>query len=124
MNKKYLALLLAVSLGLVACGGSDSSDPIVETPDQSGEDSDEEADDSSGDEGESSNEVATIYGPYSTGSTSEPVAVYFDLDTQTQVTLTEEEAAIDTTWDIGFKRTSVFLNTAQETPVSLSLIHI
>ena len=43
MNKKYLALLLAVSLGLVACGGSDSSDPIVETPDQSGEDSDEEA---------------------------------------------------------------------------------
>jgi len=119
MNKKYLALLLAVSLGLVACGGSDSSDPIVETPDQSGEDSDEEADDSSGDEGESSNEVATIYGPYSTGSTSEPVAVYFDLDTQTQVTLTEEEAAIDTTWDIGFKRTSVFLNTAQETPVSV-----
>ena len=56
MNKKYLALLLAVSLGLVACGGSDSSDPIVETPDQSGEDSDEEADDSSGDEGESSAE--------------------------------------------------------------------
>ena len=119
MNKTYLALLLAMTLGLVACGGSDSSDPIVETPDQSGEDSSDEVDDGSGDEGESSNEVATIYGPYSTGSTSEPVAVYFDLDTQTQVTLTEEEAASDTTWDIGFKRTSVFLNTAQEAPVSI-----
>ena len=32
---------------------------------------------------------------------------------------TDEEAASDTQWDIGFKRTSVFLNTHQETPVSL-----
>jgi hypothetical protein len=88
MNKTYLALLLAMTLGLVACGGSDSSDPIVETPDQGGEDSGDGSDDSAGDEGGNSNEVATIYGPYGTGSTSEPVAVYFDLDTQTQVTLT------------------------------------
>ena len=49
MNKTYLALLLAMTLGLVACGGSDSSDPIVETPDQSGEDSSDEVDDGSGD---------------------------------------------------------------------------
>jgi len=115
MNKTYLALLLAMTLGLVACGGSNSQDTQVETPDET-------SDDSSGDSGDGSdsgNEVATIYGPFSTGSTSEPVAVYFDLDTQSQVTLTEEEALTDTTWDIGFKRTSVFLNTQQETPVSV-----
>ncbi|MCP4233989.1 MAG: hypothetical protein GY770_10480, partial [Aestuariibacter sp.] len=55
-----------------------------------------------------------IYGPYSTGSTSEPVTVYFDLDTQSTVELTDEEAASDTTWDIAFRRTKVWLNTAQE----------
>ena len=115
MNKTYLALLLAMTFGLTACGSSSSDDTPVETPD--------EVTDGSGDSGDGSsdgeNEEATIYGPFSTGSTSEPVAVYFDLDTQTQLTLTEEEAATDTTWDIGFKRTNVFLNTNQETAVSL-----
>ena len=115
MNKTYLALLLAMTFGLTACGSSSSDDTSVETPD--------EVTDGSGDSGDGSsdgeNEEATIYGPFSTGSTSEPVAVYFDLDTQTQLTLTEEEAAADTMWDIGFKRTSVFLNTHQDTPVRL-----
>ncbi len=115
MNKTYLALLLAMTFGLTACGGSSSDDTPVETPDEV-TDGSGGSDDGSSDGG---NEEATIYGPYSTGSTSEPVAVYFDLDTQTQLTLTDEEAATDTAWDIGFKRTNVFLNTHQDTQVSL-----
>ncbi|APD95135.1 hypothetical protein BM523_14600 [Alteromonas mediterranea] len=115
MNKTYLALLLAMTFGLTACGGSSSDDTPVETPDEV-TDGSGGSDDGSSDGG---NEEATIFGPYSTGSTSEPVAVYFDLDTQTQLTLTDEEAATDTAWDIGFKRTNVFLNTHQDTPVSL-----
>lgn len=115
MNKTYLALLLAMTFGLTACGSSSSDDTSVETPDEVTDGSgDSDAGSSDGE-----NEEATIYGPFSTGSTSEPVAVYFDLDTQTQLTLTEEEAAADTMWDIGFKRTSVFLNTHQDTPVRL-----
>ena len=115
MNKTYLALLLAMTFGLTACGSSSSDDTSVETPDEVTDGSgDSDAGSSDGE-----NEEGTIYGPFSTGSTSEPVAVYFDLDTQTQLTLTEEEAATDTTWDIGFKRTNVFLNTNQETAVSL-----
>ena len=115
MNKTYLALLLAMTFGLTACGSSSSDDTLVETPDEVTDGSgDSDAGSSDGE-----NEEGTIYGPFSTGSTSEPVAVYFDLDTQTQLTLTEEEAATDTTWDIGFKRTNVFLNTNQETAVSL-----
>ena len=115
MNKTYLALLLAMTFGLTACGCSSSDDTPVETPDEV-TDGSGGSDDGSSDGG---NEEATIYGPYSTGSTSEPVAVYFDLDAQTQLTLTDEEAATDTAWDIGFKRTNVFLNTHQDTPVSL-----
>ena len=115
MNKTYLALLLAMTFGLTACGSSSSDDTSVETPDEVTDGSgDSDAGSSDGE-----NEEGTIYGPFSTGSTSEPVAVYFDLDTQTQLTLTEEEAAADTMWDIGFKRTSVFLNTHQDTPVRL-----
>jgi hypothetical protein len=115
MNKTYLALLLAMTFGLTACGSSSSDDTSVETPDEVTDGSgDSDAGSSDGE-----NEEGTIYGPFSTGSTSEPVAVYFDLDTQTQLTLTEEEAATDTTWDIGFKRTNVFLNTHQDTPVRL-----
>ena len=115
MNKTYLALLLAMTFGLTACGSSSSDDTSIETPDEVTDGSgDSDAGSSDGE-----NEEGTIYGPFSTGSTSEPVAVYFDLDTQTQLTLTEEEAATDTTWDIGFKRTNVFLNTNQETAVSL-----
>ncbi|WP_218309287.1 HmuY family protein [Alteromonas antoniana] len=119
MNKTYLALLLAISLGLTACGGSSDPDTSTTPPDSSeGDDSGEDT----GDDGDSSDgniEEGTVFGPFSTGSTSDPVAVYFDLDTQTEVSLTEEEAATDTTWDIAFKRTSVFVNTHQETPVSV-----
>lgn len=115
MNKTYLALLLAISLGLTACGGSSDPDTSVINPEPSeGDDSGDDDDNDSG-----TTEEGTVFGPFSTGSTSEPVAVYFDLDTQSQVSLTEEEAGTDTTWDIAFKRTSVFVNTHQATPVSV-----
>lgn len=59
-----------------------------------------------------------IYGPLSTGSVSEPVFAYFDLETMTEITLTEEEASSNTEWDIAFKRSGVYLNSANEAPVS------
>lgn len=61
-----------------------------------------------------------IFGPYSTGSISESNFVYFDLDTASVVELTEEEAATDTSWDVAFKRTNVYLNANNaSTPVSV-----
>jgi len=60
-----------------------------------------------------------IFGPFTTGSSSEPLFAYFDLNTQSLVTLTDEEAATDTQWDIAFKRTGVYLNEVQDTPVSV-----
>lgn len=54
--------------------------------------------------------VDTIYGPYSTGTVSEPSFVYFDLETMTTVELTDDEAATDTQWDVAFKRSGVYLN--------------
>lgn len=59
-----------------------------------------------------------IHGPLATGSSSAPVYAYFDLETGTQLTLTEAEAAENSAWDIAFRRTSVFLNTHAENTVS------
>ena len=120
MKHTQLAWLIALSLGLAACGGSSSdSSTDVDTGVGTDDSTDSGTDDTDSGTDDTSNEEGSIYGPFSTGTTSAPVAVYFDLDTQSQVTLTDEEAASDTQWDIGFKRTSVFLNTHQETPVSL-----
>jgi hypothetical protein len=45
---------------------------------------------------------------------------YFDLETLSAIELTDEEAAIDTTWDIAFKSTSVYVNTNDsDNPVGL-----
>lgn len=93
MKKQTLSLAIISALTLSACGGSSGS---------SSADSDDTA----------------IYGPLSTGSVSEPAFAYFDLDTMTQVELTETEAETNTVWDIAFKRTGVYLNNAQATPVS------
>lgn len=117
MNKTYLAILLTLSLAVTACGGSDNKSPL-ETPDETNTGTDE-GNDSGNSDDDNGSDIGAIYGPYSTGTTSEPVAVYFDLDTQSVVSLTESEAQTNTVWDIGFKRTSVFLNTHQETPVSV-----
>ena len=64
-------------------------------------------------------EEGKVYGPYSTGSVSEPSFVYFDLETLSEVSLTEEEAATNTVWDVAFKRSGIYLNAANsEAPVS------
>lgn len=60
-----------------------------------------------------------IFGPFSTGSSQESHFAYFDLNTQSLLELTAEEAATNTEWDIAFKRTGVYLNEAQDTPVSV-----
>nr|QXF14451.1 hypothetical protein KPDKLGBK_00022 [uncultured bacterium] len=83
-NTLTYAAVLAATLGLTACDSDDN---------------------------ESSTSVES-YGPYSTGSSSEPVSVYFDLETMSEVSATED-------WDIEFNRTSIFLNTVGNTPVSM-----
>jgi hypothetical protein len=104
---KFSPLLLPATLALLlsACGGSGSSD-------------------STNDEGstppaEEVNNDNEVYGPFSTGSASEPATVYYDLETQSTLELSDEDAASNTQWDIAFRRTKVWLNTAQEAPVSV-----
>lgn len=53
-----------------------------------------------------------------TGTTAEPVMVYYDLDTATELLLTEAEAETNQEWDIAFKRTKIFLNRYAATPVT------
>lgn len=102
MDFKATLLISAFSLSLVACGGNGSS---------SDTDTDIDTD--------TDTEESTIYGPYSTGTTSEPETVYFDLDTMTTVDITDDDASSNTTWDIAFQRTSIWLNTYQDTAVSM-----
>lgn len=54
----------------------------------------------------------------STGSVAEPVTVYYDLDTEQALTLTDAEAETNGEWDIAFNRTKVLLNRFAETPVA------
>lgn len=85
---------LAFCLFLTACGGSSSSEVSPEpTP--------------------TPTLVPTqgiVSGPHSTGSVSEPVFVYYDLDNKMVVELTSVQAENDTTWDVAFKRSGVYLN--------------
>lgn len=75
---------------------------------------------SSGSDSTTVDDVATdtIYGPYATGSVSEPNFVYFDLETMSAVDLTDIEAESNTVWDVAFKRSGVYLNANTDTPVS------
>lgn len=100
MNKKLTFIALAfATLGLTACG-SDSSDDTVVIDDPV--------------------VVDEIQGPFSTGTAQARTYAYFDLDTLSLVELTQEQAATDTTWDIAFKGTGVYLNVNDsDTPVSL-----
>ena len=108
-NKNLIETLKLTSLALcallTACGGSDDvvkevvveevpvvveEVPVVTKPTQ-----------------------GAIYGPHATtNATGDAAAVYayFDLDTQTTVELSEEEASTNTVWDIAFNRTKVYLN--------------
>lgn len=69
-------------------------------------------------------EEGVIYGPYSTGTSSEPSSVYFDFETGTVVELTDEAAATDSQWDVAFKRTNVSLNTHNDNIVGTYLTAI
>tara|TARA_R110001592_G_scaffold229745_1_gene486413 strand:+ start:2048 stop:3163 length:1116 start_codon:yes stop_codon:yes gene_type:complete len=102
MKISYLASLGAVML-LTACGGSSSGDSSVEP--------------SPSEPATPVAEEGTIFGPFSTGTTSEPVRVYFDLDTGEVVELTDEEATDNSVWDIAFQRTKVYLNTHSDNSV-------
>jgi hypothetical protein len=58
-----------------------------------------------------------VSGPHSTGSVSEPVFVYYDLETKAVIELTTEQAATNTVWDVAFKRSGIFLNQHGENTV-------
>jgi hypothetical protein len=100
-NKGFKLTSLALCVLLTACGGSSSNDttpvPVPEpvpVPDPA----------------PTASVQGAISGPHSTGSVSEPVFVYYDLDTKTVINLTTEQAETDTDWDIAFKRSGVYLN--------------
>ncbi|UUO23327.1 hypothetical protein FGD67_08955 [Colwellia sp. M166] len=106
LNQKFKLTSLALCVLLTACGGGGSSseettsEPTTPTTPTTPEPTTPTAP-TQGD----------IIGPHSTGSTSEPVLVYYDLDAKAVVELaTEEEAAANTVWDIAFKRTNIYLN--------------
>jgi len=91
---KFKLSSLAICVLLTACGGGSSSkenkpEPIPEptAPTQ-----------------------GAIVGPHSTGSVSEPLYVYFDIDNKAVIELTSAQASTNTEWDIAFKRSGVYLN--------------
>lgn len=63
--------------------------------------------------------MPTSYGPYSTGTSSAPKFVYFDLETGTTLALTEEQAQTNDDWDLAFNRTKIYLNNQATVPVSM-----
>lgn len=87
---------LALCLVLSACGGSSSTTDTSPEPTPTPE--------------PTAPTQGQIFGPNSTGSVSEPVFVYFDLDNKALVELTSEQAATNTEWDIAFKRSGIYLN--------------
>lgn len=102
MKISYLVSLSTVLL-LTACGGSSSSsDSVDASPTEPTTPVVEEG---------------TVVGPFSTGTTAEPIRVYFDLDAGEALLLTDEEAAQNSAWDIAFQRTKVYLNTHSENSV-------
>lgn len=102
MKISYLVSLSTVLL-LTACGGSSSSSDSVDA--------------SPTEPTTPVVEVGTVVGPFSTGTTAEPIRVYFDLDAGEALLLTDEEAAQNSAWDIAFQRTKVYLNIHSENSV-------
>jgi len=99
MNNAFKLSVVALSLALAACGSSSSdSTPEVVEPEVPTTPTEPEV------------VQGEIWGPFNTGTSSEPVRVYWDLDTDSAVELTAEEAATDTTWDIAFERYRLYLN--------------
>ncbi|WP_159819068.1 HmuY family protein [Colwellia sp. 20A7] len=97
LNTTFKLSSIALCVLLTACGGSSSNDSTPEvTPDPVPT--------------PTAPTQGDISGPHSTGSVSEPAFVYYDLDNKVVVDLTAEQAETDTTWDIAFKRSGVYLN--------------
>jgi len=96
INQPLTLTALTLSTLLMACGGSDSNsdvtvDPVV-TP------------------ATTDPIQGNIIGPLSTGTISESMFAYYDLDTKTTIELTSEEALTNTEWDVAFKRSGIYLN--------------
>ncbi len=108
MKQTLKLSVVALSLALTACSSSDDDDdPVVEEPVVTPEPQPEPV------------VQGEIMGPFATGSSAEPVRVYFDLDTNSVVELTAEEAATNDVWDVAFERYRVFLNSNNaDNPVS------
>ena len=100
LNPTFKLTSLALCVLLTACGGSSDkkTEPVV-------------------DENKAPTQ-GVIFGPHSTGSMSESVFVYFDLDTNAVVELTTDQAAPDTQWDIAFKLSGVYLNQHSDNAVT------
>ena len=112
MNNLFKLSVLSLALTLAACG-SDNDDKDVNTEDtktdtQQTTDTDTNTDTDSGTDADV--EQGAIYGPLFTGERDAPKKVYFDLDTNTVVELTDEEAATNRVWDIAFERYKLHLN--------------
>ncbi len=88
---------LALCVFLTACGGgSSSSKDTTPTPEPTPT--------------PTAPTQGAVSGPHTTGSVSEPVFVYYDLDNKAVIELTAEQAATNTVWDIAFKRSGIYLN--------------
>lgn len=104
MKNVFKLSLLSLAVVLAGCSSDDDND-VIETPPV--EETVEEA------------VQGEIVGPFTTGTSQAPSFAYFDLNTKSLLTLTDAEAAANTEWDIAFKRTGVYLNAAQDAPVSV-----
>ena len=104
LNPTFKLSSLALCFALTACGGDDKAPEIApvatETP------------------AATAPTQGQISGPHSTGSLSEPVFVYFDLDENVVVELTTEQATTNTVWDIAFKRSGIYLNQHSDNAVT------
>jgi len=105
MTNLYKLSLITLALSLTACGSSNDKKveekPVVEpTPPVVVTD--------------------TVYGPLSTGTSQAPEYVYFDLESGEAIVLNEDAAKTDTTWDIAFRRGSIYLNQNEDNLVSVN----
>ncbi len=116
-----MAAVVSACFTIVACGGGDSggssSSSIVSSSAVSSSSSVSSSSVVSSSSSSSSQASMATVGPLSTGTSNAPVYVYYDLDTNTKLTLTEAEAATNSDWDISFRRTKVYLNSKASTPV-------
>ena len=130
----YLSTLLSLTL-LTACGGSDSSNDESETPTSQTTDSPIQIITPTPTPAVTATPAITftptptptatadtsikVTTNLSTGSIQAPKFAYYDIDTASELMLTEEEAAANNEWDIAFRRTKVFLNNHTDPAVSL-----